>query len=280
VAFLYLKLCLDYHCHPGIGWLIHVEVALMNMDIIKNKRVLVVGLGVTGESVVRFLHAQKVLFDVVDEKSLPALQSAAAAGIEIIGDIELFAQAIGDTPVIAVTGSNGKSTVVSWVAHVLNHCGKRVRLCGNIGTPALDSIDASTELYVLELSSYQLESTSSLKTISATVLNISDDHMDRYTSIDHYAQVKRRVYRGCAHSVVNLDDKRTWDKPKSSTAFSLSNIEGADYHVEQAANDAWLCHGESKLLLRSQLQTPGDHNVANVRAQWCSLVQRFKRYQY
>jgi len=289
------------------------------MATIKHKRVLVVGLGVTGESVVRFLHAQRIAFDVVDEKSkpsvqlqaylgdatmytvldanlcgnydllvispgvprsLPALQHAMANGVEIIGDIELFAQAIGDTPVIAVTGSNGKSTVVSWLAHVLGYCGKHVKLCGNIGTPALDSIDTNAELYVLELSSYQLESTSSLKTISATVLNISDDHMDRYTSIEHYAQVKRGVYQHCAQPVVNLDDTRTWVKPiddgvsceqsenqhNSHTAFSLRTASDAAYHVRQAANDAWLCHGEKRLLRRSQLQTPGDHNVANALA--------------
>jgi len=279
----------------------------MEMDTIKNKRVLVVGLGVTGESVVRYLYAQQVRFDVVDEKtqpsdalqsyltdatmhsildaalcseydvlvispgvprSLQALRSAKAAGVEIIGDIELFTRAIGETPVIAVTGSNGKSTVVSWIAHVLKHCGKRTKLCGNIGTPALDSIDANTEVYVLELSSYQLESTLSLKAISATVLNISDDHMDRYTSIEHYAEVKRRIYQGCMHSVVNLDDKCTWvqQTKDTSTAFSLINNACADYHVLEAANDAWLCHGKQKLLLRSQLQTPGDHNVANALA--------------
>jgi len=288
------------------------------MDTIRNKRVLVVGLGVTGESVVRYLHAQQVKFDVVDEKSQPsealqryltnatmhttldaalcsaydilvispgvprslqALQSAKAAGVEIIGDIELFTRAIGSTPVIAVTGSNGKSTVVSWIAHVLKHCGKRAKLCGNIGTPALDSIDASTELYVLELSSYQLESTLSLKTISAAVLNISDDHMDRYASIEHYAEVKRRIYGGCAHPVINLDDERTWIKPMDAllddqqphigqnhgTVFSLINT-SADYYVVEAANDAWLCCGDNKLLRRSQLQTPGDHNVANALA--------------
>jgi len=206
-------------------------------------------------------------------RSLQALQSAQAAGVDIVGDIELFAQAIGDTPVIAVTGSNGKSTVVSWLAHVLAHCGKRAKLCGNIGTPALDSIDADTELYVLELSSYQLESTSSLKTISATVLNISDDHMDRYTSIEHYAQVKRRVYQGCHHAVVNLDDRRTWlestqtvNAGERSTTFSLIDNDRADYHVLQAANDAWLCHGDNKLLQCSELQVPGDHNVANALA--------------
>ena len=300
----------------------------MSMDIIRNKRVLIVGLGVTGESVVRFLHAQQITFDVVDESSQPtqalqayltgatvhtvldvslcsqydvlvispgvprsqqALKVAQANGVEIIGDIELFTHAIGDTPVIAVTGSNGKSTVVSWIAHVLEQCGKRAKLCGNIGTPALDSVDTDAEIYVLELSSYQLESTSSLKTISATVLNVSDDHMDRYASIEHYARVKRSVYRGCSHPVVNLDDKRTWvnqdqavadgeriaSTSNISTAFSLLGGVGAEYHVIEAANDTWLCCGTTKLIRRSQLQTPGNHNVANALAV-IALLQPFK----
>ncbi|MCL4153743.1 UNVERIFIED_CONTAM: hypothetical protein GTU68_065138 [Idotea baltica] len=134
--------------------------------------------------------------------------------------------------------------------------------------PALDSIDESADVYVLELSSYQLESTASLKSLSAAVLNISDDHMDRYTSIEHYAQVKRRVYENCDHTVINLDDKRTFDESVSSdaVAFSLSSATTASYHVNEAANDAWLCCGEEKLMRRSQLQPPGDHNVANALA--------------
>jgi len=279
----------------------------MHLDDIKNKRVLVVGLGVTGESVVRFLHKHGVAFDVADERSepsaqlqsslsnsqfykrldaslctayelivispgvpraLPALQAALAKGIAVIGDIELFACAIGNQAVIAVTGSNGKSTVVSWIAHVLQRCGKRVKLCGNIGMPALDSIDEAAELYVLELSSYQLESTASLKTLSAAVLNISDDHMDRYESIDDYAAVKRRVYAQCEHKVVNLDDVRTFDAGdvSCSTTFSVSPAANADYFIAQEEADAWLCHGERKVIQRVQLQTPGDHNVANALA--------------
>ena len=279
----------------------------MDVMTLKNKRVLIVGLGVTGESVVRFLSAHKVAFDVADEKAspsvelkkhlgdahvfkqldaqlckgydvlvispgvpraLPALVEALEHGVDIIGDIELFAHAVGNTPVIAVTGSNGKSTVVSWIAHVLVHCGKRAKLCGNIGLPALDSIDATAEIYVLELSSYQLESTTSLKTLSAAVLNISDDHMDRYPSIEHYAQVKRRVYENCDHTVINLDDKRAFDQSMAanSVTFSVSNSTDANYHVKDAANDAWLCRGDEKLMRRSQLQTPGNHNVANALA--------------
>jgi len=143
---------------------------------LQNKRVLVVGLGATGNSVVRYLHTHKIAFDVVDERARPsaqlhdcllgidvhevldaslccqydvlvlspgvprshtAIKAALEQGVVVIGDVELFVHAIGDTPVIAVTGSNGKSTVVSWVAHVLQACGRRAVLCGNIGLPAL-----------------------------------------------------------------------------------------------------------------------------------------------
>lgn len=291
----------------------------MKLELIKQKRVLIVGLGVTGESVVRFLNAHDVAFDVVDERvaataalsmqyqldalrnttmhntldadlccsydvlvispgvprALPSLQAADEKGVQIIGDIELFASAIGDTPVIAVTGSNGKSTVVSWIAHVLDACGVTAKLCGNIGTPALDCIDHKAQLYVLELSSYQLESTSSLKAMSATVLNVSDDHLDRYDSIEDYAHVKRRVYQGCQHAVVNHDDQRTWLHSSETTQANVSNADchaftlGSDdahYHLSDAANDAWLCQGDEQLIRRSQLPTPGEHNVANALA--------------
>lgn len=293
---------------------------MMLTELLHNKRVLVVGLGVTGASVVRYLHSEQVAFDVVDEnarpsaqlrdcllgvqihevldaslccaydvlvvspgvpRSLPAIHAAIEQGIEVIGDIELFAHAIGNTPVIAVTGSNGKSTVVSWIAHVLENCGKPAKLCGNIGLPALDSIDDEAELYVLELSSYQLESTYSLFALSATVLNVSDDHLDRYESIEHYAAIKRRIYNDCSHRVVNRDDQRTWiEAEKNSSkgvgsdstgeqnevAFSVITDTLSDYSLSDAANDAWLCRGDNKLVQRNRLQNPGDHNVANALA--------------
>ena len=278
---------------------------MMPTQQLHKKRVLVVGLGVTGASVVRFLHSQDIAFDVVDEharpcaqlrdclmgvqvhevldaslccsydvlivspgvpRSLPAIRAAIEKGIDVIGDIELFAHAIGDTPVIAVTGSNGKSTVVSWIAHVLQGCGVHAKLCGNIGMPALDSIDLDAKLYVLELSSYQLESTSSLQALSATVLNVSDDHMDRYDSLDHYAATKRRIYNDGSHNVINRDDERTWVNYSNSVAFSLSAAKRSEYCLNDAANDAWLCHGADKLVQRNQLQNPGDHNVANALA--------------
>jgi UDP-N-acetylmuramoylalanine--D-glutamate ligase len=279
---------------------------------LQSKRVLVVGLGLTGSSVIRYLHRHNVAFDVVDEKAepsadlaacleravfhkqlnvqlccdydvivlspgvpraLPAIQAALQSNVDVIGDIELFSHATLNAPVIAVTGSNGKSTVVSWVAHVLNACGVNAVACGNIGVPALDSIDDAVQMYVLELSSYQLESTQSLSSLSAAVINVSDDHLDRYDSIEHYAQVKRRVYRGCSHAVINNDDPRTWlvdqELPKadnminSSASFSVVDTESSDYRLSSAANDAQICKGDMSLLSRSALQTPGLHNAAN-----------------
>jgi len=279
---------------------------------LQSKRVLVVGLGLTGSSVIRYLHRHNVAFDVVDEnaepsadlvacleravfhkqlnaqlccdydvivlspgvpRALPAIQAALQSNVDVIGDIELFSHASLNAPVIAVTGSNGKSTVVSWVAHVLNVCGVNAVACGNIGVPALDSIDDAVQMYVLELSSYQLESTQSLCSLSAAVINVSDDHLDRYDSIEHYAQVKRRVYRGCSHAVINNDDPRTWlvdqELPKadnminSSASFSVVDTESSDYRLSSAANDAQICKGDTPLLSRSELQTPGLHNAAN-----------------
>jgi len=164
---------------------------------LQQKRVLVAGLGVSGAAVVRYLVRNDVSFDVADSGSVdgaelpesvqvhstlsvavdyevvilspgiprahPAIAAACDAGVSVIGDIELFACAVGDVPVIAVTGSNGKSTVVAWLAHVLCECGLDAKACGNIGVAALDALKESASVYVLELSSYQLESVTRLR---------------------------------------------------------------------------------------------------------------------
>ena len=136
----------------------------------------------------------------------PALRAAAARGVPIAGDVELFARA-ADAPVVAVTGSNGKSTVASLLAEMARRAGMRVGAGGNLGPPALSLLGRNCELYVLELSSFQLETTDSLRPAAATVLNVSPDHMDRYESLDDYVAAKRRVL-GDADTVVveNLDD--------------------------------------------------------------------------
>ena len=166
----------------------------------------------------------------------PAVRAALGRGARVIGDVELFAGAV-DAPVVAVTGSNGKSTVVAWLAHALRAAGVDARACGNIGVAALDALapgrasgdalgdalgeapGAAPRAYVLELSSYQLESVETLAPLVATVLNVSDDHLDRYASIEHYAAVKRRVYRGAARAAANADDPRTLPEGRAADAL-------------------------------------------------------------
>ncbi len=138
--------------------------------------------------------------------SHPALAAAAARGQDVIGDIELFARA-AQAPVAAITGSNGKSTVTTLLGQMAQAAGRDVRVGGNLGTPALELLqDSEPDLYVLELSSFQLEGTRSLNAAAATVLNITPDHMDRYRSLADYSAAKQRIFRGDGVMVLNADD--------------------------------------------------------------------------
>ena len=133
-------------------------------------------------------------------------REARARGIEVVGDIELFARAVR-APVVGITGTNGKSTVTSLIASMAIAAGRRVLAGGNLGVPALDLLDQPTpDLYVLELSSFQLETTSSLELEAAAVLNVTSDHMDRYASLEEYARAKARIFAHAAAVVLNADD--------------------------------------------------------------------------
>ena len=281
----------------------------MHPRLLTSKRVLIVGYGVTGASVARFLRLHSVDFEIADEggsalcqestldcsvheqfteelfaqfdvlllspgvpRSHAAIQSALARGVDVIGDIELFAGVV-EAPVIAVTGSNGKSTVVSWIAQALQGAGIKAVACGNIGLPALDSLLELADVYVLELSSYQLESTRSLKPLAASVLNISDDHLDRYENIDQYAAVKRTLYAQAEHCVVNQDDPRTWPQPGDELQgrierFTLSSQPdaGTRWHLTEKEGQRWLCDDHYAFMTQLSLSVPGDHNVANALA--------------
>jgi len=168
----------------------------------------------------------------------PFFLEAKHRGLEIVGDIELFSRAV-DAPVIGITGTNGKSTVTTLVGRMAERAGSKVRVGGNLGEPALDLLgeseaDARTELYVLELSSFQLEATSSLDLTSAAVLNVSPDHLDRYASVEDYAAAKARIFARCDTAVINLDDPLVvaMTKPSQRTlSFSLRPSAGADYTV-------------------------------------------------
>jgi UDP-N-acetylmuramoylalanine--D-glutamate ligase len=135
----------------------------------------------------------------------PALLSAQNAGIKIIGDIELFCRAV-DKPIVAITGSNAKSTVTTLVGLMAQNAGVKVAVGGNLGTPVLELLQEDADLYVLELSSFQLETTHSLRAAAATVLNISEDHMDRYANLMAYHKAKHRIYRNCQFYVTNRQD--------------------------------------------------------------------------
>jgi UDP-N-acetylmuramoylalanine--D-glutamate ligase len=302
---------LDYYRHSRVGGSVDPEDSLMHPRSLKSKRVLIVGYGATGASVARFLKLHSINFAVADEggstmcrqlaisldcavheqftselfeqfsvlvlspgvpRSHFAVQSALEAGVDVVGDIELFASVV-DAPVIAVTGSNGKSTVVSWVTRALQGAGIKAIACGNIGLPALDSLHDAADVYVLELSSYQLESTRSLKPLAASVLNVSDDHLDRYSDIEHYAAVKRSLYAQAEHCVVNQDDPRTWpqlDDELSGSCerftLSLEPDVGTRWHRTEKEGHLWLCDDHFAFLAQRELSVPGDHNVANALA--------------
>jgi UDP-N-acetylmuramoylalanine--D-glutamate ligase len=208
-----------------------------------NKNVTVLGLGLTGQSCVRFLTKQGANVTAMDSRaeldiSLPvpvylgefdgaklcqtqlivvspgiglanvAIQTALTHGVELIGDIELFAR-FNRHPLIAITGSNGKSTVTSLVAEMLSAAGKKVLLGGNIGIPALDLLEQDADFVVLELSSFQLETTHTLKPMVAALLNLSDDHLDRHGDRQTYQKAKQRIYHQAAYKVCNRDDLAT-----------------------------------------------------------------------
>jgi len=200
--------------------------------------------------------------------SSPFFAAARARGLEIVGDIELFARA-ADAPVAGITGTNGKSTVTTLLARMAQRAGLAVRVGGNLGEPALDLLSPGTALYVLELSSFQLETTRQLACRAATVLNVSADHLDRYASIGEYAAAKARIFARCDTAVVNLDDPLVMAMPRSARrtlSFSLRAAVGADYAVTMHAGGWWLTRGTAPLLAVERLRIKGLHNAANALA--------------
>lgn len=212
---------------------------------------------------------QLVISPGVDTR-LPELVAARDAGIEIIGEIELFARRAG-APVIAITGSNGKSTVTSLVGSMMRAAGWHTGVGGNLGPPALSLItDPEPACYVLELSSFQLETVTSLDTAAAVVLNISPDHMDRYDSLDGYIAAKQRVYRGNGTMVLNADDPAVaaMAEPGRCIAwFGLGAPEGTmDAGLVDRGGETWLALGGTPVLAKASLPLTGDHNTANALA--------------
>jgi UDP-N-acetylmuramoylalanine--D-glutamate ligase len=214
----------------------------------------------------------------LDRREAP-VAGANARGVPVVGDIELFAQALKERAgpkVVAITGSNGKSTVTAMAGEILRAAGRRTVVAGNIGTPVLDALGAiedgapAPEAFVLELSSFQLESTSSLEPAAAAMLNLTEDHLDRYDGMADYAAAKARVFAGGGAQVLNRDDR--WSMGMARRGRSVLTFGGgapraeAEWGIRAERGAAVLARGSRPLMELAGLPLAGLHNAANALA--------------
>ncbi|PCI81875.1 MAG: UDP-N-acetylmuramoyl-L-alanine--D-glutamate ligase [SAR86 cluster bacterium] len=201
------------------------------------------------------------------------IEAAKKAGVAITGDIDIFSKQVA-APIIAVTGSNGKSTVVAMLAEILRKAGKNFGLGGNLDgdnfKPALDLIaEGEKDLYLLELSSFQLETTESLGATVATILNLSADHMDRYEGIDDYHRAKQRIFTGCKQVVINRDDKGSYPLEESDATvwdFGFGRAGANGLGLLEEGGDQYLAYQLEKIVSVNELKIFGQHNISNVLA--------------
>jgi len=193
----------------------------------------------------------------------PAIAQATSKGVPAIGDIELFALQ-AKAPVVAITGSNGKSTVTTLVGEMALKAGLDTHIGGNLGTPALDLLSAKEpDIYVLELSSFQLETTYSLKPQAAVLLNLCEDHMDRYRNLADYLAAKQRVYQGCHTAIINRDEPNMWISAQNNTiSFGLDEPQGQNFGLRKG----YLAKGDTPLIETNTLKIKGRHQLANALA--------------
>ncbi|WP_374296819.1 UDP-N-acetylmuramoyl-L-alanine--D-glutamate ligase [Acinetobacter sp.] len=268
----------------------------------------VAGLGISGVSAVNYLHQQgyqvavtdsrqtppgieqipvdvRKSFGVLDQElllqaeeiilspglapQLPEIQAAIAQGIPVVSDIQLLRRAT-EVPIIAITGSNAKSTVTTLVGEMAKNAGKKVAVGGNLGRPALDLLQDEPELIVLELSSFQLETTTHLGAEVAVVLNMSEDHLDRHGDMVGYHAAKHRIFQGCQKFVFNRDDGLTRPLVADNIpciSFGLNAPDLKQYGVlRDSQGKMFLAKGTTRLLDSSEMYMQGSHNVANALA--------------
>ncbi|QPK62507.1 UDP-N-acetylmuramoyl-L-alanine--D-glutamate ligase [Methylomonas sp. LL1] len=195
-----------------------------------------------------------------------AIHKAMQAGVTVLSDIDLFACAT-DKPIIAITGSNGKSTVTTMLGDMGNAAGIKTAIGGNLGTPALDLLQQEADLYVLELSSFQLERTTALNAKAATVLNLSADHLDRHDGMAGYAHEKQRIFRGDGAMILNADDPAVMAmRDNHRTCFSFSVQQTADFYLKCGGEVEQLMMGNAVLMNADELNLEGSHNIANALA--------------
>ena len=278
---------------------------------LRGKRLLVLGLGDTGLSVARFAAREGARVRVADTRAepprradfsgefaagpfgaslldgmdlvcispglpldSPLIRTALERRVPVLGDVELFAWH-NRAPVLAVTGTNGKSTVTALTAHLLTSVGIDAVAAGNLGPPVLDALLARIDppaAWVLELSSYQLETTWSLDPRAATMLNLSEDHLDRYAGIDAYGAAKSRVFIGQGIQVLNRDDARSLAMARPGRSVVTFGLEAPTRPNDFGVANGVLLVGNEPILELSRLPIHGLHNAANVLAA-CALAR-------
>jgi UDP-N-acetylmuramoylalanine--D-glutamate ligase len=285
------------------------ELLTLAIANIQNKRIVVLGAGLTGLSCVRFLHKHNIVCSVIDSRenainraefeqefsgvdltlghwdesiissaeillvspgidtSAIEIKRAINQNCIVAGDVELFCQN-NSSPILAITGSNGKSTVVSMLAFIGKSLGYDVELGGNIGVPVLERSAEQLDCLVLELSSFQLETLTSMNAVGATVLNVSDDHLDRHKTLANYAAIKQRIYQQCKTAVVNRDDKLTLTEQTPYISFGhdepeIGHFGLAEHESAHQGTETYLMFGQQKLIAVNALPLAGLHNALN-----------------
>lgn len=215
------------------------------------------------------LSAEEIIISPGLDPKLPEIQAAIAKGIPVISEIQILRRAT-DKPIVAITGSNAKSTVTTLIGLMASDAGKKVAVGGNLGRPALDLIKDDPELYILELSSFQLETTSNLNADVAVVLNLSEDHLDRHGDMMGYHTAKHRIFQGVKKVVYNRDDSLTRPLVPDATPMQSFGLNAPDMNQYGILKDIdgtiWLARGRERLIKSSELYIQGTHNVANALA--------------
>lgn len=269
---------------------------------------MIVGLGKTGISCARYFTQHRIPFAVMDSNPAPAalkelraiapeapfmtmdsdqllrakeivlspgvprasseIQRAIRAGISITGDVAIFAE-LAEAPVVAITGSNGKSTVTALLGEMARHCGVDAGIGGNIGVPCLDLLAGNHELYVIEVSSYQLETAVNLRCEVAVVLNLSPDHMDRYPDLQSYYATKANIYHSAECAVVNRDLNFDFDLSSARRVIGFGSgrpLAEDEFGIVTDGSVEALYRGSEKLIAVDEIRLRGAHNHMNALA--------------
>jgi UDP-N-acetylmuramoylalanine--D-glutamate ligase len=215
------------------------------------------------------LSAEEIVISPGLDPKLPEIQAAIAKGIPVVSEIQILRRST-DKPIVAITGSNAKSTVTTLIGLMAADTGKKVAVGGNLGRPALDLTKDNPELYILELSSFQLETTSNLNAEVAVVLNMSEDHLDRHGDMMGYHTAKHRIFQGVKKVVYNRDDSLTRPLVPDVTPMQSFGLNAPDINQYGVLRDTdgtiWLARGRERLLKSSDMYIQGTHNVANALA--------------